>query len=671
MLVAWRLRHERWYLSASLTPDCTPTGTEAGRSICISQVAYGRMALSPFSRIVPAMHGTRRYDHLSREALIGLLERRDTQRSYGLVWEREGIDRERAINEDFVVLDLDPALSTAPQDTSGWRNLIIEGDNWDALRALRLAYAARVKCILIDPPYNTGNKDFVYNDSFVGKQDRYRQSVWLEFLYRRLLLARELLAEDGVILVCINDENRARLDLLMEQVFPGMRVGSFVWRTKDTANNTKERAFSGVHEHILVYAAKEFRFISEKSETEKIQLREGDNKPSRLDPITMAQDYINRENTYYPMQNPVTGLWYPCSPFRVWSIWSKQKPTKKKNAGPPIEQLISDGRIYFPAEKFAPLIYNTIQELIDAIEAGRGPVDGKRRPLLRLDLPDLASWVGRPIAHGRPSLKTFVEGEQLIERPVSSWIASAADEKTGDDFVEIVGERQGVGTDAIMSLFGDKVFTFPKPPNLISRLVSRVSSGNDIVLDFFAGSGTTGAAVLAANEDDDEDRRFILVSNTEATPDEPTKNLCRDVCAERIRRTLAGNSKKKPLPGDFAYLRTKRLAWDDVIYDLEPAAIWTLLLLRQDRPLTTFDPVAPVQVSRPAADQPEDSIMAYVPRPDDEAMIALRALAAEGALVVFTPVPGRVRDALAMPGVPIEIVPDRLLAEFPRIVAGL
>lgn len=214
-----------------------------------------------------------RYDHLSREALIALLERRDASRRYGLVWEREGIEGDRAVNQDFVALDLDPTLSTAPLDAQGWRNLVIEGDNWDALRALRLAYAGRVRCILIDPPYNTGSRDFAYNDRYVGAQDRYRQSLWLEFLYRRLVLARDLLAEDGVILVCINDENRARLDLLMEQVFPGMRLGSFVWRTKDTNNSDKRRNWSGVHEHVLVYANAGFGFIGPDAGPGKFTLR--------------------------------------------------------------------------------------------------------------------------------------------------------------------------------------------------------------------------------------------------------------------------------------------------------------------------------------------------------------------------------------------------------------
>ncbi len=270
------------------------------------------------------MNGSTRYDHLSREELIALLERRDARRSYGLVWEREGILPDSAVNDDYIAFDLDPSLSTGTANANGWRNLVIEGDNWDALRALRISCAGRVKTILIDPPYNTGNRDFVYNDRFIGQQDRYRQSVWLEFLYRRLIIARDLLADDGVILVCINDENRARLDLLMEQVFPGKRLGSFAWRTKDTNNSDKRRNWSGVHEHVLVFANPEFGFIGPDAGPGKFRVRpEFGDIPVRLDPLTSNKTFQTRENTYYPIQDPSTGLWYPAAPNQVWRFWSE------------------------------------------------------------------------------------------------------------------------------------------------------------------------------------------------------------------------------------------------------------------------------------------------------------------------------------------------------------
>jgi len=165
------------------------------------------------------------YEHLSKEQLISLLQKRDSTRKLGLVWERDEIEHERALNDDFVVLELDENLSVGQPP---YQNLLIEGDNFDALRYLHIAYKGRVKCIYIDPPYNTGNKDFIYNDRFVDKEDAYKHSTWLEFLYRRLMLAKDLLTEDGVLLVSINDENRSKLELLMDQVFPRMRLGSFV-----------------------------------------------------------------------------------------------------------------------------------------------------------------------------------------------------------------------------------------------------------------------------------------------------------------------------------------------------------------------------------------------------------------------------------------------------------
>ena len=202
-----------------------------------------------------------------------------------------------------MALDLDPALSTLPGPTAAgatWSSRATTGTRC----ALRLTRVGRVKTILIDPPYNTGNQDFVYNDRFVGQQDRYRQSVWLEFLYRRLMLARDLLADDGVILVCINDENRARLDLLMEQVFPGMRLGSFVWRTKDTNNSDKRRNWSGVHEQSDLRQPG-FGFIGPDAGPGKFRLRPGfGDVPVRLDPITKQQDVQSAREHLLPHSGP-------------------------------------------------------------------------------------------------------------------------------------------------------------------------------------------------------------------------------------------------------------------------------------------------------------------------------------------------------------------------------
>lgn len=635
------------------------------------------------------MDSSNRYDGLTREALVALLERRDARRAYGLVWERESISPDAAVNDDFVALDIDESLSTPRDAADGWRNLVIEGDNWDALRALRLTCAARVKTILIDPPYNTGNRDFVYNDHFVGPQDRYRQSVWLEFLYRRLLVARDLLADDGVILVCINDENRARLDLLMEQVFPGMRLGSFVWRTKDTNNSDKRRNWSGVHEHILIYANSGFGFIGPDAGPGKFRLRPGfGDVPVRLDPVTSNKTFQARENTYYPVQDPATGLWYPAAPNQVWRFWSEEEvarqnreapatPGRKRNpakpgSGPSMESFIRAGDIHFPTQPAPPFFYKDRATLDAAIASGDVPRDGKGRPLLRADLPRLDFWVGKKIAHGRLSrIVRKTAADEDAKLPVGSWIAGQSESAPDDEVQTLRSDRQGVATAEIERLFGAQVFSFPKPLSLITALVRATAGEGDLVVDFFAGSATTGAAVLALNADDEAGRRFILVSSTEATDEEPGKNLCRDVCAARLRKVIKGEGGGDPVPGDFAYLRTRRFAWDDVLYELTDDEVWTLLQLRHGRALKPFDAEAPIQCALPDLDRPDEPIVAYVPDPNDPAIEILRGLAGAGAIVAFCPVPGRLRDALSMPEIPIEQVPNQLLAEFPRLIAGL
>ena len=141
------------------------------------------------------------YHDLTREQLIQLLQARD-RKKFGLVWERDAIEHDRALNDDFVTLDPVPDLHAG---SGPFQNLIIEGDNFDALRALRSAFAGQVKCIYIDPPYNTGNRDFVYNDRFIDKDHAWRHSMWLEFMFQRLTLAKDLLAPDGAIFVSIDD----------------------------------------------------------------------------------------------------------------------------------------------------------------------------------------------------------------------------------------------------------------------------------------------------------------------------------------------------------------------------------------------------------------------------------------------------------------------------------
>jgi len=541
----------------------------------------------------------KRLEGLNAQELRRLLVEHLTERKLGLRWEADLIERDEAVNADRVLPRLVPELSHRPKDMDAnapHANLIIEGDNFDALRLLRTTHAGKIRVIYIDPPYNTGNKDWVYNDRFVGKTDRWRHSQWLEFLYRRLSLARDLLASDGVILVSINDENRARLELLMDEVFPGRRIGSLAWRTKDTGNDLSQR-FSHVHEHVLIYANPGFRFNGRA--TDRNKFRNPDNDPRgewAPRPITANKSLEERRNTYYPIQDPATGYWYPCDPDSVWRFSSEKKmPDGQRLRSDTIESLIEQNLIYFPPCKPENVLeFSSRDALVSAIRGGKGPMLPKKKtPLLREDLPDLDFWIGKPIANGRPSRKDFWESKPESERvaPLSSWVSGlnediGEDNEDDDDNAEVLrSPRGGVATEEVKQVFGAKIFHHPKPLGLIKALLAQATQPNDTVLDFFAGSGTSGQAVLELNAEDDGARRYILCSSTEVTDKEPDKNLCRDVCAERLRRISKGFAGKPGYSlqqgGEFGYLQLDRIGVADAPFEFDAAHAFQWLSLQR------------------------------------------------------------------------------------------
>ncbi len=587
-----------------------------------------------------------KYDDLTRAQLVELLQKRDRTKKLGLVWERDEIEADRAMDANFVACRTVPELSDKP---APWDNLVIEGDNFDALRWLRMTHAGRVKCIYIDPPYNTGNKDWVYNDRYMNPEDRFRQSTWLEFLYRRLTLARDLLAEDGAMLVSINDENRARLELLMDEALPGMRIGSFAWRTKDTAAD-EGHYFSAVHEHILIYGGAKFRFGGLPLDDSKYQTDDGDSRGRFCpDPLTKSHTKEERSDTFYPIYDPATGWWYPCSTERVWAYSSRNNPPKKAIRTEFIEDLIEQNRIYFSAKEY--ITYDSLDSLLEAISSGEGPKDGHGNQLLRKDDPDIELWVGRKIGLGRPYKKSFWSEKTIRTKPISSWLDSRimADDI---DVEDLKVSRQKAGPTEIVRIFGGKVFPNAKPVELLRELVRVTTGSHDLVLDFFAGSATTGQAVMELNAEDGGNRRFIMVSSTEATEDDPNKNLCRDITAERIRRLNASDDPKYAnLAAAFAYLRTHEIAFEDLDYDLTPADAWTALEAMHDLPLTPYDADRPWNLH-----EGEDVALVLVDRFDASLLDWLRDRERQN-LFVYAWAPGQITQNLD--GIHVDIRPVR------------
>ena len=526
-------------------------------------------------------------DQLNEAQLRRLLVEHLTKQKLGLNWEASAIERDAALNADLVLPHLVPEYSLTPDGGDGWdegagtRNLIIEGDNFDALRLLTATHAGKIRVIYIDPPYNTGNRDWVYNDRYVGANDRWRHSQWLEFLYRRLTLARDLLTPDGVIMVSINDENRARLELLMDEALPGRRLGSITWRTRQGSNADQQCFLSVDHEHVLVYGNLGFAFNGFAKSYEMYGNPDNDPRGDwRPDNLTLGYSYRERPNLYYPLVDEKSGIAYPPNPDRVWVYATEDRLKDGQTVqAKTMEEFIGLGQIIFPTEQRVET-WPTLDALLAAIDAVDVPKSGKT-PLLRRDLPNLEFWVGRRVGFGRPQFKRYKADLRNQTQPLSSWVVPSFEAGEYEVDGSFVASTNQEGARVVAEIFGDRAFNYAKPLSLIRNLLQQATRPGDIVLDFFAGSGTTGHAALELNAEDGGQRSFILCSSSEATSREPTKNLCRDVCAERMRRVIAGYRGRPGIAGDFAYLQLDRVDTADAPFEADVEHAFQLLALRR------------------------------------------------------------------------------------------
>jgi adenine-specific DNA-methyltransferase len=592
--------------------------------------------------------------HLNAQQLRRLLVEHLTAKKLGLYWESNAIERDAALNANIVLPRVVPELGHAPEGCQHHRNLIIEGDNFDSLRLLRATHGGKVRVIYIDPPYNTGNKDWVYNDKFVGANDRWRHSQWLEFLYQRLTLARELLTSDGVILVSINDENRARLELLMDEVFPGRRLGTITWRTRQGSNADQSCFLSVDHEHVLVYGNPGFSFNGFDKSYEMYSNADNDPRGDwRTSDLTLGFSYKDRPNLYYPLKDEVTGVWYPPNPERIWVYASEArlKPGQTVQAKT-MEEFARLGQILFPKDQKV-LTWNTMEELLAAIDAGEVPRAGKSSTLRR-DLPGLEFWVGKPVGFGRPAFKRYKADLRNQTQPLSSWIVPSFEEGTYEAENNLASATNQEGARQVAAVFGDRAFNYAKPSSLIKGLLSQATKPGDIVLDFFAGSGTTALALLELNAEDNGKRRFILCSSTEVTAKEPDKNLCRDVCAERIRRVISGYGGKPGYSlaqgGEFAYLQLDKVEAADLAFDTTPAHAATLLGLQQAGAVPVQSAGAEIQTIARGSDW----LMLLCPSVTSQVLDVLCALPATqqvARLVVYAPRPKALAALLAERGI--------------------
>lgn len=405
-------------------------------------------------------------DNETRTQLLGLL---NEKKRYGLVWEDKPEDVEEQLREKLPVLKEVEERRILSDDAESPNHILIEGDNLHALIALTYTHEGKVDVIYIDPPYNTGNKDFIYNDSFVDSEDGYRHSKWLSFMSKRLRIAKKLLSDRGVIFISIDDNEQANLKLLCDEVFGEKNFqGHIHWRRRHNQPNDKTKMIGLVTEHILVY-----------SKNHEVLKETGVGK------ISLTAKFTNPDN------DP-KGPWAS----KPWKTGADQSGTRYS--------IVSPKGIVFEEEWMGDLeTYNKF------LSEGRIYFTNN--------------------GNGLPRQKYYQSEREDEGQCATNWWSH-----------EQFGHNQGAN-DLLTSIFGEKnKFSNPKPVELLNGIinVSLRNNRNIIILDFFAGSGTTLHATMQLNSEDGGKRQCILVTNNE-------NNICEEVTYERNKRVINGYTTPK------------------------------------------------------------------------------------------------------------------------------
>lgn len=326
--------------------------------------------------------------------------------------------------------------------------LLIHSDNFQALNLLQARYHEQVKCIYIDPPYNTTNDGFIYKDN-------YRHSSWLSMIIDRLQFSHSLLNDHGGFFASIDDGEQDNLKKIGNSIFrPENFMTIFPWR-KRTAKSDVPFGISQDYEYIVAFAKSDnFLAHTEGKERKYFTTNDYPDRPWRIHDLTTQRNAEERPNSFFTMINPKNGKEYPANPIRTWAV-----------AIDTFQEYYDAGKIVFPDD------YDFLNI---------------KNPVMRYFKDDDMAKAGENF--GRVAVST--------------------------KFPDKVGMSQD-GTKEVTALFGNKAFSFPKPTSLISFIIETNTKGNDLILDYFAGSGTTAHAVINLNREDGGKRKYILVEQAE------------------------------------------------------------------------------------------------------------------------------------------------------------
>lgn len=453
-------------------------------------------------------------DGLTNEEKASLVEFLRSQKKYGLVWEDKPEEIETRLVDELPVLTEVPERAIVSDSADAPNHILIEGDNLEALTALAYTHEGKIDVIYIDPPYNTGNKDFVYNDSFVDREDGYRHSKWLSFMNKRLQIAKSLLSSGGVIFISIDDNEQAQLKLLCDEIFGSDNfITNIIWQS--TAGSNTGNEIVTTTEYVLVY-------------TSNRSIAHFDGQPPSADTFKLSDEYVKERGRYtldkldrrrvgghysealnFPIEMPDGTLRYPGGGQQLnegWNyLWSKTK----------VKWGLDNNFIVFKKNKEKWAVYCKRYQNVDN---NNKPVD-RTTPYRNLITSDLFNTAQ--------------------------------------------------GTAELANIFNIRPFAFPKPSGLVKFLLSTTVTTlhNATVLDFFACSGTTLHATMQLNAEDGGHRKCILVTNNE-------NNICEEVTYERNKRVIQGYTtpKGEEVEGlhdnNLRYYRTNFLSRDKSVKNM-------------------------------------------------------------------------------------------------------
>ena len=439
--------------------------------------------------------------HEEKSTLYGLLSER---KRYGLVWEDKPEQAYEQLRTQIPVFTEVPERRIMGSSADAPNHILIEGDNLHALTAMQYTHAGKVDVIYIDPPYNTGNKDFSYQDSFkdepdwIGREHLFRHSTWLSFMEKRLKLAKTLLKETGVIFISIDDNEQAQLKILCDKLFAENNfIGMFPWRSR-TAKADVPFGVSVDVEWVLAYTVGSF--IAGRDGERKYFKTDDCTDRWRLQDSTTNKSKNERPNSFFTMVNPRNNAEYPADENRTWCVTVETFPSYVKQK-----------KIVFPGDY----------------------------PFLKIKRPAFRVFEQEDKSKAKQKF-----GTDDIQMSVSTYL----DDKT-------IG-RTETGTQELRAIFNQTIFGYPKPTTLIKFFINTCRNDSALILDFFAGSGTTLHATMALNAEDGGKRQCILVTNNE-------NEICEKVTYERNKRVIQGytNSKGEQVPGltdnSLRYYRTE------------------------------------------------------------------------------------------------------------------